>query len=111
LARAASAERVLIKIASNWEGIQAAQLGAGGIHCTTLLFAFCQAAFRGAAGVRLISPFVGRIYDWYKKAAGSLGRIGTRQRSGRVVGGADYTYYKKSSTPVMGAVPVSIRRG
>ena len=66
-------ERVLIKIASTWEGIQAAQvLEREGIRCNlTLLFAFCQAVACGAAGVQLISPFVGRIYDWYKKSAGS----------------------------------------
>ena len=66
-------ERVLVKIASTWEGIQAAaQLEREGIHCNlTLLFAFCQAVACGDAGVRLISPFVGRIYDWHKRAAGS----------------------------------------
>ena len=66
-------DRVLIKIASTWEGIQAAQqLEAKGIRTNlTLLFAFCQAVACGNAGVQLISPFVGRIYDWYKKQAGS----------------------------------------
>ncbi len=65
-------ERVLIKIAATYEGIQAArQLETEGIHTNlTLLFAFCQAVACGHAGVQLISPFVGRIYDWYKKAAG-----------------------------------------
>lgn len=65
-------ERVLIKVAATWEGIQAAKaLEHEGIHCNlTLLFAFCQAVACGDAGVTLISPFVGRIYDWYKKAAG-----------------------------------------
>ncbi|RZL09930.1 MAG: transaldolase [Rubrivivax sp.] len=65
--------RVLIKIASTWEGIQAARvLEAEGIHCNlTLLFSFPQAQACGDAGVQLISPFVGRIYDWYKKQAGS----------------------------------------
>ncbi|WP_119156793.1 transaldolase [Caldimonas tepidiphila] len=64
-------ERVLVKIAATWEGIQAArELERDGIHCNlTLLFAFCQAVACGAAGVKLISPFVGRIYDWYKKSA------------------------------------------
>jgi transaldolase len=64
--------RVLIKVAATWEGIQAARvLEREGIHCNlTLLFAFCQAVACGEAGVTLISPFVGRIYDWYKKAAG-----------------------------------------
>ena len=67
------AERVLIKIAATWEGIAAAQvLEQRGIHTNlTLLFAFCQAVACGQAGVQLISPFVGRIYDWYKKSAGS----------------------------------------
>ncbi len=66
-------ERVLIKLAATWEGIQAAKvLEAEGIHCNlTLLFAFCQAVACGDAGVRLISPFVGRIYDWHKKQAGA----------------------------------------
>lgn len=65
-------ERILIKLASTWEGIQAAaELEREGIHCNlTLLFAFCQAVACGEAKVQLISPFVGRIYDWYKKAAG-----------------------------------------
>ena len=68
-----SRERVLIKLACTWEGIQAAkQLEQEGIHCNlTLLFAFCQAVACGDARVQLISPFVGRIYDWYKKQAGS----------------------------------------
>jgi transaldolase len=66
-------ERVLIKIASTWEGIQAAaELESEGIRCNlTLLFAFCQAVACGDAKVQLISPFVGRIYDWYKKSAGT----------------------------------------
>jgi transaldolase len=66
-------ERVLIKIAATWEGIRAAeQLQGEGIRCNlTLLFAFCQAVACGDAKVQLISPFVGRIYDWYKKAAGN----------------------------------------
>jgi transaldolase len=65
--------RVLIKIAATWEGIcAAAQLEREGIHCNlTLLFAFCQAVACGEAGVTLISPFVGRIYDWHKKRAGN----------------------------------------
>jgi transaldolase len=66
-------DRVLIKVAATWEGIQAARaLEREGIHCNlTLLFAFCQAVACGDAGVTLISPFVGRIYDWHKKAAGA----------------------------------------
>ena len=66
-------ERVLIKVASTWEGIQAARrLQQRGIRCNmTLLFSFCQAVTCGQAQAQLISPFVGRIYDWYKKAAGA----------------------------------------
>jgi transaldolase len=65
-------ERVLIKVAATWEGIQAAaQLQQRGINTNlTLLFSFCQAVACAEAGVKLISPFVGRIYDWYKKSAG-----------------------------------------
>lgn len=66
-------DRVLIKVAATWEGIRAAErLQRRGIHCNlTLLFSFCQAVACGQAKVQLISPFVGRIYDWYKKAAGA----------------------------------------
>jgi len=65
-------ERVLIKIASTWEGIRAAErLEREGIHCNlTLLFGFAQAVACAEAGVTLISPFVGRILDWYKKTTG-----------------------------------------
>ena len=64
--------RVLIKLAATWEGIQAArELEAQGIHTNlTLLFCLAQARACADAGVKLISPFVGRIYDWYKKTAG-----------------------------------------
>lgn len=66
-------DRVLIKVAATWEGIQAArQLEQRGIHTNlTLLFSFAQAVACGQAKVQLISPFVGRIYDWYKKQAGA----------------------------------------
>ena len=66
-------KRLLIKVASTWEGIEAARLlEQKGIRCNlTLLFSFAQAVACGAARVQLISPFVGRIYDWYKKSAGS----------------------------------------
>ena len=66
-------DRVLIKIASTWEGIRAAErLQQRGINCNlTLLFSFCQAVACGQAREQLISPFVGRIYDWYKKQAGA----------------------------------------
>jgi transaldolase len=65
-------ERVLIKIASTWEGLRAAAaLEREGIHCNmTLLFALAQAEVAAAAGATLVSPFVGRIYDWHRKAAG-----------------------------------------
>jgi transaldolase len=65
--------RVLIKIASTWEGIRAAEiLEKEGIRCNlTLLFSLCQAVACAEAGVQLISPFVGRIYDWYKKSTGT----------------------------------------
>ena len=67
-----SRERVLVKIASTWEGIQAARLlEQEGIHCNlTLLFNFAQAQACAEAGITLISPFVGRILDWYKKSTG-----------------------------------------
>ena len=98
-------ERVLIKIASTWEGIRAAEvLEREGIHCNmTLLFALPQAIACAEAGATLISPFVGRIYDWYKKS------------TGKEYNGADdpgvqsvqriYNYYRKFGYPteVMGA--------
>ena len=64
-------ERILIKLASTWEGIRAAeQLEREGIHCNlTLLFSFAQAVACAEARVTLISPFVGRIYDWYRRSA------------------------------------------
>ena len=67
-----SRDRILIKIASTWEGIRAAEvLESEGIHCNlTLLFSFAQAVACAQAGVTLISPFVGRIYDWYQKERG-----------------------------------------
>jgi len=103
-------ERVLIKIASTWEGIQAAaELEREGIRCNlTLLFAFCQAVACGAAGVQLISPFVGRIYDWYKKSAGAswveADNTGANDPGVKSVT-AIFNYYKKHGirTEVMGA--------
>jgi transaldolase len=73
VAEGVPAERVLIKIAATWEGIQAAkQLELEGIRTNlTLVFSFAQAVACAQAKVQLISPFVGRIYDWYKKAAGA----------------------------------------
>ena len=103
-------ERVLIKVASTWEGIQTARiLQREGIRCNlTLLFAICQAVACGEASVQLISPFVGRIYDWHKKSAG------TAWNEAANAGANDpgvksltqiYTYYKKFGieTEVMGA--------
>ena len=103
-------ERILIKIAATWEGIQAAaQLEQRGIRTNlTLLFSFCQAVACGMARVQLISPFVGRIYDWYKKSAGSswdeaanAGANDPGVRSVRQI----YEYYKRFGIPteVMGA--------
>ena len=101
-------ERVLIKIATTWEGIQAARCleKTHGIHCNmTLLFSFCQAVAATDAGVTLISPFVGRILDWYLK----------NERNGKPYPPAEdpgvksviriYKYFKKHncSTSVMGA--------
>ncbi|MFM2059059.1 MAG: transaldolase [Pseudomonadota bacterium] len=103
-------DRVLIKIAATWEGIQAARaLEHEGIHCNlTLLFAFCQAVACGEAGVQLISPFVGRIYDWYKKSAGAAwdeaAMAGVNDPGVKSVSQI-YTYYKHYGidTEVMGA--------
>ena len=105
-----SRERVLIKIASTWEGIQAARiLEHEGMHCNlTLLFSFCQAVACGDANVTLISPFVGRIYDWHKKSAGSAwdeaANAGANDPGVKSVAQI-YTYYKKFgvTTEVMGA--------
>ena len=103
-------DRVLIKVAATWEGIRAAErLQRRGIHCNlTLLFSFCQAVACGQAKVQLISPFVGRIYDWYKKAAGAA------WNEAAMAGAADpgvqsvkriFDYYKRHgiATEVMGA--------
>jgi len=103
-------ERVLIKIAATWEGIQAAaRLEQAGIRTNlTLLFSFVQAVACGQAKVQLISPFVGRIYDWYKKSAGAqwdeaaqAGANDPGVRSVRQI----YQYYKRHgiATEVMGA--------
>jgi len=102
--------RVLIKVAATWEGIQAAaELERQGIHTNlTLLFSFSQAVACGAAGVQLISPFVGRIYDWAKKAAGA-GWV-EAERAGAMDPGVQsvtqiFNYYKRHGirTEVMGA--------
>ena len=103
-------ERVLIKIASTWEGIQAAaELEREGIRCNlTLLFAFCQAVACGDAKVQLISPFVGRIYDWYKKSAGAAWVEADNAQAndpGVKSVTAIYNHYKRHgiATEVMGA--------
>ena len=99
-------ERILIKIASTWEGIQAAaELEEEGTHCNlTLLFSFAQAIACAEAGVTLISPFVGRIYDWYKKENGGK-EIPPDQDPGVASVTRIYNYYKKYDykTQVMGA--------
>jgi transaldolase len=103
-------DRVLIKVASTWEGIEAArQLEHRGIHTNlTLLFSFCQAVACGQAKVQLVSPFVGRIYDWHKKSAGATwveadnaGPMDPGVKSVTQI----YNYYKKFdiATEVMGA--------
>ena len=109
-AQGISRQRVLIKIAATWEGIQAAaELEREGIHTNlTLLFSFAQAVACGQAKVQLISPFVGRIYDWYKKTAGTgwdealnAGANDPGVKSVRAI----YNYYKRNdiATEVMGA--------
>ncbi|EIM19610.1 transaldolase [Wallemia mellicola CBS 633.66] len=99
-------DRVLIKIASTWEGIQAAKdLEAEGIHCNlTLLFGFGQAVACAEAGVTLISPFVGRILDWYKKNKPE-GSYDGEKDPGVVSVQKIYNYYKQHgyNTIVMGA--------
>jgi transaldolase len=98
-------ERVLIKIASTWEGIRAAEvLEKEGIHCNlTLLFGLHQAIACAEAGVTLISPFVGRILDWYKKETGK--DYGSAEDPGVQSVTTIYNYYKKFGykTEVMGA--------
>ena len=103
-------DRVLIKIAATWEGIEAARmLEQRGIHTNlTLLFSFCQAVACGQAKVQLISPFVGRIYDWYKKQAcaqwDETAMAGANDPGVRSVAQI-YHYYKHFdiATEVMGA--------
>jgi len=109
-AQGIASERVLIKVASTWEGIKAAeQLERKGIRTNlTLLFSFCQAVACGQAKVQLISPFVGRIYDWYKKSAGNAwveaDMAGANDPGVKSVAQI-YNYYKKYgiATEVMGA--------
>ncbi len=100
-----SRERILIKIASTWEGIKAAEaLAKEGIHCNlTLLFSFAQAVACAEAGVKLISPFVGRILDWHKKETGK--DYQGDEDPGVISVRSIYNYYKKFGyeTEVMGA--------
>jgi transaldolase len=101
-----SRERVLIKLAATWEGIRAAdKLEREGIHCNmTLLFSFAQAVACAEAGVTLISPFVGRIYDWHR-AARKVDDIPIAEDPGVASVTRIYNYYKKHGykTQVMGA--------
>ena len=98
--------RILIKIASTWEGIQAAaELERRGIHCNlTLMFSLAQAIAAAEAGATLISPFVGRIMDWYKKAEG-VDKYAAADDPGVRSVTTIYNYYKYHgySTVVMGA--------
>jgi transaldolase len=100
-----SRERVLIKLGTTWEGIRAAaDLEKEGIHCNmTLLFSFAQAVACAEAGATLISPFVGRIYDYYKKERGA--EIPPAEDPGVQSATRIYNYYKKFGykTQVMGA--------
>jgi transaldolase len=99
-------DRILVKIASTWEGIRAAErLERDGIHCNlTLLFSFAQAVACADAGVTLISPFVGRIYDWHRKSRG-VDDIAPADDPGVASVSRIYQYYKKFGyrTQVMGA--------
>jgi transaldolase len=99
-------DRVLIKIAATWEGVRAAErLERDGIRCNlTLLFSFAQAVACADAGVTLISPFVGRIYDWHRKARG-VEDIAAADDPGVASVTRIYEYYKKFGydTQVMGA--------
>ncbi|RWS31088.1 Transaldolase-like protein [Leptotrombidium deliense] len=103
-----SKDRILIKLASTWEGIEAAKVleSEYGIHCNmTLLFSFCQAVACAEAGVTLISPFVGRIYDWYVKSTGKKVYENGFDDPGVQSVTRIYNYYKKYDykTVVMGA--------
>ncbi len=101
-----SRDKILIKLATTWEGIRAAEiLEREGIHCNlTLLFSMAQAIACAEAGVQLISPFVGRIFDWYKKERG-VDHIPGAEDPGVISVREIYRYYKKFGyrTVVMGA--------
>ncbi len=98
-------ERVLIKLASTWEGIRAAEvLEREGIHCNlTLLFCLAQAVACAEAGVTLISPFVGRILDWYKRTTGATYTAETDPGVQSVTSIFNYFKQHEYSTTVMGA--------
>lgn len=102
----ADRDRILIKVASTWEGIRAAEiLEKEGIHANlTLLFSKTQAIACAGAGVTLISPFVGRIYDWHKQARG-VKHIAAQEDPGVHSVQSIYNYYKKFgyATEIMGA--------
>jgi transaldolase len=104
--RGINREKILIKVATTWEGINAArELKKEGIHCNlTLLFSMAQAIACAEAGVQLISPFVGRIYDWYRKERG-VDHIPGEDDPGVQSVKKIYHYYKKFgyTTEVMGA--------
>jgi len=101
-----SREKILIKLATTWEGVKAAEeLDREGIHSNlTLLFSYAQAVACAEAGVQLISPFVGRIYDWYKKERG-VDHIPGAEDPGVISVHSIFHYYKKFGyeTEVMGA--------
>lgn len=101
-----SRDRILIKLATTWEGCQAATvLQKEGINCNmTLLFSFAQAVAAGDAGATLISPFVGRIMDWYKASTGKES-FAPEEDPGVQSVTRIYNYYKKHGIPtiVMGA--------
>ena len=98
--------RILVKLAATWEGVRAAErLEREGIHCNmTLLFSFAQAVGCADAGVTLISPFVGRIYDWHRQQR-KVEDIALEEDPGVASVTKIYTYYKKHgyATQVMGA--------
>ena len=100
-----SKDRILIKLASTWEGLKAAEvLQKEGIHCNmTLMFNFYQAVVAANVGATLVSPFVGRIYDWYKKAWGR--EISAEEDPGVLSVRQIYRYFKSigADTVVMGA--------
>lgn len=102
-----SKERILIKLASTWEGLEAARvLESEGIHCNlTLMFSFCQAVVAAQVKATLISPFVGRIRDWYLKKEGRKEAYPALEDPGVKSVRKIYGYYKKNGvkTIVMGA--------